>query len=397
MCFRGEISVRKAANQIGITPLSVWRLKKRYAEKGDAIFIHGNTGREPANKRKDRAEIADFYKTHFFHAPFAVCADYYSRYRRRVPYTTLHAVLSERGFVSPRARIPKREKKKHKPRKERDCEGELLQIDASSHEWIFGRGKLSLHGAIDDATHKITALYLCENECRLGYNEVLLRTTEKFGGFPKAIYSDRSRAFFETKEAVGKVSIEEQLAGIRKSKTQWQKLAEKAHVKLIIALSAEAKGRIERLWQTLQGRLPWIFAYHGIRTVEKANVFLRGFVDDFNAQFAVAPKKRGKKWHAERVSEYDFALQAEKKTRADGSFIYHGERFRLIAPRAACVRFTLCLSARRGVWALMSGREYGVELSAPILDAAGDAMSAVEKELIARYLCADMHSGTAAV
>ena len=85
------------------------------------------------------------------------------------------------------------------------------------------------------------------------------------------------------------------------------------------------------------------------------------------------------------------------KTHADGHFIYHGYAFNLIAKRAACVRFTLCLSESFGLRAYMGGRYYDVELAEPITDCVGDQMPIVEEELIYRYFYADSHSGRATI
>ena len=395
MCFRGEISIKQASEKIGIKYNSVWRLKKRFSQHGEAIFIHGNTGRSPKNTRHDDNEIFDFYKAHFDGSPFMVCRDYYSRFCSAVSYSKVYRVLTSHNILSPRARVPKAEKKKHLPRKEREYEGELLQIDGCTHRWFIGKGKTTIHGAVDDATHKITALYMAENECRLGYNELLRRTAEKCGGVPKAIYSDRSACFFTTKTA--SVSIEEQLSGLEKSPTQWQTLAKQAHIKLIAAHSPEAKGRVERMWQTLQGRLPWIFRFYGIDTIAKANDFLLKYIDEYNARFAVEAQKKGTKYHAENLTDYDFAVRELKKTKTDGTFIYHSHVFRLDAPRCCRVRFELCLSERRGLWAVMDGKEYGVSLCEPIRDVRGGSMPYVEQDLINRFFFADTHERASVV
>lgn len=193
MFARGEISERKCAALIGIRPVSVWRLKKRWLASGDAVWIHGNTGRRPHNRRYDYAKLAADYGK-FAGTPFASFRDAaadYLHYKHVPSYTTVYKALRSAGIISPRARIPVREKKKHLPRKERPNEGDLVQIDGSSHEWFLGLKKTCLHGGIDDATHKVTALYMCANECRLGYYAVLRRTYARFGGFPRALYSDK--------------------------------------------------------------------------------------------------------------------------------------------------------------------------------------------------------------
>ena len=402
MFAAGTLSERKTARLCGITPLSAWRLKERYLQYGDAVWIHGNTGRRPQNKRFDTARLAADYKK-FEGTPFAAfrdnCADYL-HYDKVPSYTTVYTALTNAGIISPLARIPVREKKKHLPRKERPREGELVQLDGCSHNWFMNGRKTCIHGAVDDATHKITALYMCVNECRLGYNEILRRTSERFGGFPEALYSDRSVCFFTTKDSLEKVSIQEQLAGIREKPTEWQKMAAELGIDLIVALSPEAKGRIERLWQTLQGRLPFIFRFLGIDTVDKANAFFPSFIEEFNRRFSVPAQLPDKSWQtAPPTLDLDFlmSVKTEKKTRADGTFIYHGYKFVLKAKRAACVRFILCLSERFGLRAFMNGKYYNVELDEPLCDVVSDKMPYVEKDLIYRYMYADTHSGAAVV
>lgn len=399
MCCEGKISVRKCAKAIGIAPYSVTRLKARYKKYGDSIFIHGNTGRTPKNKQYDFSKIAADYKN-FNGTPFASfrddCADYL-HYKKVPSYATVYNALSGAGIISPRARIPVREKKLHLPRSERPNEGDLIQIDGSSHDWFMNGHKVCLHGAIDDATHKVVALYFCENECLLGYYQLLYQVFERTGGkLPRAIYSDRSSCFFVNRGA----TLEEQLAGAEKTQTQWQKTCQELNIELIAAYSPQAKGRIERLWQTLQGRLPYIFRFLHIDTIEKANAFLSDFIDGFNARFAVTAQDSELHWqNPPALRDYDFlfSVRTEKKTRANGSFIYHGYKFNLLTARTACVTFTLCLSERYGLRAYIGGKYYPVELAEPLCDVVGDSMPQVEKDLIYRYFYADKHSGRATV
>lgn len=172
---RCEITERECARQCGIEPASAWRLKNRYLELGDAAFIHGNTGRKPKNKIYDHDKIVEDYKK-FDGTPFMAFRDNcysYLGYSRLPSYTTIYNILTSHGIVSPRNHLPVREKKKHLPRTERPNEGDLIQIDGSRHDWFLDGNKITLHGAIDDATHKIMVLYFCENECLLGYYKVL--------------------------------------------------------------------------------------------------------------------------------------------------------------------------------------------------------------------------------
>jgi len=398
MFARGEITERECARRCKIRPVSAWRLKNRYLQLGDGAFIHGNKGRKPKNKKYDYDKIADDYKK-FEGTPFMSfrdnCADYLG-YSVVPSYTTVYNALSSHGVISPLARIPVREKKKHLPRTERENEGDMVQIDGSRHDWFLNGKKITLHGAIDDATHKIVALYFCENECLLGYYELLKQIVDRTGGMPSAVYSDRSQIFFTSRGS----TLEEQLAGAEKSHTQWQKTCKELQIELIAAYSPEAKGRIERLWQTLQGRLPYIFRFLKINTIKDANEFLASFIDGFNARFAVPAQDVALHWKEKPSSadfDFLFSVRAEKKTKADGSFIYHGYKFRLLSKHSACVRFTLCLSERYGIKGFMNGKYYNIELCEPICDVVGDPMPSVEKDLIYRYLLTDKHSRCAVI
>ena len=145
-----------------------------------------------------------------------------------------------------------------------------------------------MHGFIDDATHQVTGLYMCENECMHGYLEVTRQTFKNFG-VPLALYADGSSIFFPKDK---KLSLEEQLAGITEPTTQYGRMMNVLGVDLIHAGSSQAKGRIERLWNTLHDRLRTEFRRHNITTIEKANEFLKTYISKFNKKFAIEPKDK---------------------------------------------------------------------------------------------------------
>lgn len=159
-------------------------------------------------------------------------------------------------------------------------------MDATPFEWFGGSEKFSLHGAVDDATGAIVGLYLTKNECLHGYFEV---TRQFLGnhGIPVSIYADR-HAIFLSRNA-GKLSLEEQLGGKVVNDTQFGRAMSELGITLIPARSPQAKGRVERLWETLQSRLPVEFALANITTIDLANVFLSSYISLFNRQFAVEP------------------------------------------------------------------------------------------------------------
>ena len=396
----GKITNKQCAALIGISTVSVSRIKKRYLLKGDKAFIHGHTGKPSHNRkfsRKDKKEIVSFYKKSFAYAPFEIFLETLQEEKQKdISYTSVYNMLTKAGFMSPKAHKPTKEKKKHLPRPERPKEGELVQLDGCKHNWFMNGHYTCIHGCIDDASHTVTSLYMLENECLMGYQQNIRQTFELTGGFPVAAYTDRSEIFFTTKDSLEKVTIEEQLQGYEKKPTQWQKMCKHLEIQTIAALSPQAKGRIERLWETLQGRLPYLFRYYGIDTIEKANVFLKSWLPKFNEKFSVEPAESVKAWHQKEIDdiEYIFAVKSEHTAKANGTFCYHGEKFRVSLPFK---KFTLCLSETLGIKAFYNGRYYDVELAEPLQDTVSDSMPIVEKELLRRYFERDTHSNLAEV
>ncbi|MDR1948656.1 MAG: hypothetical protein LBQ38_04625 [Spirochaetaceae bacterium] len=164
--------------------------------------------------------------------------------------------------------------------------GELVQTDASPFDW-FGTGiQYALHGFQDNATGDILGLYLCEHECLAGYFEAFRAVLTGYG-VPETLYADRIGIYFVNTKKPEHWSIEEQLAGKTLDKTQFARIAEKPGCGLIPAGSPQVKGRIERLWETLQSRLTEFFQFHQIKDIKCANAALPDFVAEFNKSSTV--------------------------------------------------------------------------------------------------------------
>jgi hypothetical protein len=151
----------------------------------------------------------------------------------------------------------------------------LVQIDASPHEWIIGGELFTLHGAIDDATGEILALFFTPNECMEGYFEIIRQIVKNYG-IPMSLYCDRHTIFVSPND--GKLSIEDQLKGKTVNLTQFGRAMEELGITIIKANSPQAKGRIEKLWDTLQSRLPVEFKIRGIDTMEAYMPFYRSLL-----------------------------------------------------------------------------------------------------------------------
>ena len=169
----------------------------------------------------------------------------------------------------------------------------LLQIDASRHDWLEGRGPyLSLVGAIDDATGLVPWACFREQEDSEGYFE-LLRQTLRRKGLPLALYSDRHGIFFKTKDK--ELSLEEQMDG-RRHPTQFGRLLSELGIQLILARSPQAKGRVERLWGTFQDRLTSELRLAGATTKADADQVLSRYLPRHNRRFTVPANDATPAW-----------------------------------------------------------------------------------------------------
>jgi transposase len=281
-----SFTISQAAEAMGLSERHVIRLKGEYKKHGIDALVHKNIGRPPAHAISEelRQRIIDlkssklFEKANFNHFNEILGRD---KYDIHLSYSTLHGILTSAGIKSPKTRRPA---KKHRRRERKAYEGLMLQIDASPFDWLNNGQNYSIHGAIDDATGKIVALYMCKNECLQGYFE-MMRQVIKNNGIPVSLYADKHTIFLSPKD--GKLSIEEQLQGIQVKDTQFGRAVKQLGITLIKARSAQAKGRIERLWGTLQSRLPIEFALEDITTIDAANDFLRTYIAQYNSMFAV--------------------------------------------------------------------------------------------------------------
>ena len=167
-----------------------------------------------------------------------------------------------------------KKRREHMSRKRKDCFGELSQTDGSIHHW-FGDDlpKANATVIIDDATGIITSLYFSERETLEAYYKAFEFYMNRYGR-PRAIYTDRYAVF----QANNKWGV-----------TNMQKSLKSLDIKLILANSPQAKGRVERANRTLQDRLIKEFRLRGIRSIEEANNFVPEFLESYNEKFSKKP------------------------------------------------------------------------------------------------------------
>jgi transposase len=286
----GRWSVEQAAEVMGLSVRHVWRLKSGYREKGAAAFMHGNRGRTSPGRTREgiRTRVKELLS-----GQYAGCNDHHlaellaQREGIVLGRKSVERIRLEAGLKPARRRRPPR----HRQRRDRMPQaGMLLQVDGSPHHW-FGpdQPRCTLLAAIDDATGEVVAALFREQEDAQGYF-LLLRQVLKTKGIPLDLYHDRHSIFQDNSKTPW--TIEEELQG-RREPTQFGRALEELGITPIAAHSPQAKGRVERLWGTLQDRLVQELRLAGITDLKAGNRFLREYFKRFNARFALPAEEPG--------------------------------------------------------------------------------------------------------
>jgi len=277
----------QAVELLDISPRHLKRLLAAYRKKGAAALAHGNRGKRSHNALDERLkeQVLELARGKYTGFNFQHFTDSLAeREGIDISRSSVRRILLNAGIKSPKKRRPP----KYRSQRERyPEEGMLLQIDASPHDWLEGRGpSFTLIGAIDDATGKVPYVFFQEQEDSAGYFKLLREIVARYG-IPLALYHDRHTIFESPKK---ELSIEEQLTG-KKNLTQFGRLLNELGITSISAKSPQAKGRIERLWGTFQSRLVSELRLAQAKTAEEANKVLADYLPAFNRDFQVIPQE----------------------------------------------------------------------------------------------------------
>lgn len=327
----GRFTNNQAAELLDLSIRQVQRMKAEASTNGIMSILHKNRGRRPANALDPKvvAAICRTYQTelpgyNFCHATDVLAEDN----DILVSVSTVSRYLKANGIRSPKA---KRRPKKHRSRNAREREGELVQMDASSFDWLGNGSYLHLHGAVDDATGRILALYFEKEETFDGYCELMFQMNQD-GHLPREMYTDGRTVFAYDSKMKKKLTLEEELAGKVEKQPNFARALRELNILLIIAKSAQAKGGIERLWETLQDRLPKDMKRKGISTIEQANVFLKKYIPYYNRKFAVqaaSPEKAYLPKHDIFLLQMIFSRHETRKLDSGFSFSFGRQKYRL--------------------------------------------------------------------
>lgn len=276
-----EINGTNAAKLLKLSVRQVRRLKGKVKQLGPKALIHASRGK-PGNRRmpdEERKTIAEILKQKYpdFKPTFASEKLEQNHNIKRDP-KTIRAIMIENDLWKPRK---KKHNEYHSWRKRKSCYGEMLQFDGSYHRWVEDRGKeWCLLAAIDDATGIPTKAKFDTDEGTFPVFRFWKEYVEQHGK-PHSIYLDK----FSTYKMTQRVAQEN-----HETQTQFQRAMNQLGIEPITAHSPQAKGRIERLFNTFQDRLVKELRLRNISTMEQANRFLEEFLPDYKARYGVEPE-----------------------------------------------------------------------------------------------------------
>lgn len=323
----GNMTGQQAAELLGLSLRHVRRLLAGYRQEGVAALAHGNRGRASPRRVPEairgrvvelaRTTYRDYNDQHFTEE----LAEHHDIVLSR---PTVYRIRREVGLASPRKRRPP----KHRSRRPRyPQQGMLLQVDGSHHDWLEGRGpQLTLIAAIDDATNEVPDALFRQQEDAAGYF-MLMDHISRSHGLPLAVYADRHTIFQSPKTA----TIEEQLAG-QYPRSQFGRLLDELHIRLVPAYSPQAKGRVERLFGTLQDRLIKELRQARASTLDEANQVLEAYLPRFNDRFQRPAGQEGsayRPWPSSLDSDRLFCFKYERTVTRDNVISFAGNQLQL--------------------------------------------------------------------
>jgi transposase len=321
----GALSCGEAAEVLGMSERHFRRLRDRYEAEGAEGLIDRRRGRVSGRRVPvDRIEwVLEEFRTRYFdltakHFHEQLVAEH----GFALGYTWTKRVLQDAGLVR---RAPRRSAHRRK-RPRRPLPGMLLFQDGSRHAWLAGRLPLDLIVTMDDATSEVYSAFLVDEEGTASSFRGLAEVIERHG-LSCALYTDRGSHYFFTPKAGGKVA--------KQPPTQVGRALAQLGIEHIAAYSPEARGRMERLFGTLQKRLPQELRLAGITTIEAANRFLaERFVPAHNARFAVAAAEPGSAFvpFAGDLAEI-LSVQEERIVGNDNCVRYQGRSLQIPAQR----------------------------------------------------------------
>ncbi len=275
---------RRASELLGCSIRQVRRWVRRVQADGAQGVVHRLRGRV-SNRRHPTAlqqrVLRLWHAQYRGFGPTLLSEKLQERHRLRINRETLRHWLVAAGLW----RRQRRGVAHHVWRERKACAGEMVQLDGSHHDWLEGRGPhLVLMAYIDDATSHVFARFY-DYEGTQPALDSFYRYVRRYG-LPQSLYADRHTTY----RSPGKRTVEDELAGRPRPQSQFERAVTELGVTLIPAYSPQAKGRVERLFRTLQDRLIKELRLAGIKSRDAANQLLEGYLPRYNRRFRRLPQ-----------------------------------------------------------------------------------------------------------
>jgi transposase len=320
-----RITQAKAAELVGLSSRQLRRMVKRVREEGDDGISHHSRGRA-SNRRfpqKFKDKVLKLYRKEYSDfGPTFASEKLLDVHEIKLSDETLRLWLNQEDIT-----YEKRKGRKHRQWRERKHHfGEMVQMDGSHHDWFEGRGpECVLMGYIDDATGTVSGRFY-NYEGTMPAMDSFNRYIKRYG-IPQSVYLDKHTTY----KSPAKRSIEDELED-RNPMSQFERSLAELGVTVIHANSPQAKGRIERLFRTLQDRLVKEMRLAGVKCVEQANEFLIKYLPAYNRKFKVKPVSEAdihQSALSPRALDKIFCIRDERTLRNDFTISYNGSLYQI--------------------------------------------------------------------
>lgn len=321
--IRRELTEVEAAHLLDKSVRHIRRMKKNVLLYGIEGLVHKSRGRIPWNKREENVieQIVLLYKTKYDGFNCLHFQDMLETHEGiTIARESLRRIFLTHNLPRKKRKTPRRfEKRERKPQP-----GMLIQQDTSIHDWFLNGKPCSLVADIDDANNEIVFAQFFPTDGTL-INMLAMKTISEAKGIPVAFYVDRASHFKTTRYE----SIHVQLQG-KYDETQIGRALKDIGSTLILALSPQAKGRIERLFETLQDRLVKELKLAKISSLDEGNVFLKSWIPQFNKRFMVTPASTQMAYRTlpnHLPLDLIFSIQEERVVKSDNTISFGAKEY----------------------------------------------------------------------
>lgn len=323
-----KLKCKEVARLLNLSKRQVIRLKKKVKRDGLKGVIHGNRGRTPdiAIDKEVKETILNLYSTTYK----GFNCSHFTEILEEEHDISLSSEFVRILLLDANLRTKSRKAPKHRTRRDRmPREGLLIQMDTSEHDWFQDRTpKVFLIATIDDATGEVPYALFVDSDSTLN-NMQVIKTLILKKGIPSALYVDRASHFKTTRHSSYRVNLTGNY-----EPTQIKRALNEIGINLILANSPQAKGRIERLFKTLQDRLLKEVSLLGISTIGDANRYLhKTFLPKYNSRFARPPGET-KPAYRPIPNHIDldavFSIKEERTVMADNTISFKNRIFQIL-------------------------------------------------------------------